>query len=119
MSRTSDVNDICIMLSDDPIQMNVDEILSWRSSPVPEQPWLDLFCLERLSQEGILEEIDLTDAEIIRRSPVAVHLAEHFGRQWTVGLQRLGWPLAIGGHSSGQSRIEDKLRGLISPIQIL
>ena len=116
MSRTGDVNDICIMLFDEPIQMNVDEILSRRSSPVPKQPWFDLFGLERLSQQGILEEVDLTDAQIIRGAPVAVHLVEHFGRQRTVGLRRFGWPLAVGGDSSRQSRIEDKLRALRSPI---
>jgi len=116
MSRTSDVNDICIMLFDEAVQVNINKILSRRSSPVSEQPWFDLFGLERLSQQGILEEIDLTDAEIIRGSPVAVHLAEHFGRQRTVGLRRFGWPFAVGSDSSRQSRIEDKLRALSSPI---
>jgi hypothetical protein len=50
MSGTGDVNDICIMLFDQAVQMNVNEVLSRRSSPVPEQPWLDLFRFERLSQ---------------------------------------------------------------------
>jgi hypothetical protein len=112
MSRTSDVNDICIMLFDEPIQMNVDEILSRGSSPVPEQSWFDLFGLERLSQQGILEEIDLADAEIIRRSPVPVHLVEHVWRQGPVGLRRFSRPLAVGGDRSGQRRIKDKFRGL-------
>ena len=116
MSRTSDVNDICIMLFDEAVQVNINKILSRRSSPVSEQPWFDLFGLERLSQQGILEQVDLTDAQIIRSSPVAVYPAEHFGRQRTVGLRRFGWPLAAGRDSSRQSRIEDKLRGLRSPI---
>src|SRR6202050_4445692 len=109
MSRTGNVNDIGITLFDEAVQMNVNKILSRRSSPVSEQPWFDLFGLERLSQQGILEEIDLTDAQIIRGSPVAVHLAEHFGRQRAVGLRRFGWPLAVGGDSSRQSRIENTL----------
>ena len=90
MSRTGNVNDIGITLFDEAVEMNVNKILSRRSSPVPEEPWFDLLCLKRLSQQGILEEVDLTDAQIIRGSPVAVHLAEHFGRQRTVGLRRFG-----------------------------
>ena len=108
MSRTRNVNDIGIMLFDQAVQMNVDEILSRRSSPVPEQPWFDLFRFERLPQQGIFEEIDLTDAQIIRGAPVAVHLVEHFGRQRTVGLRRFGWRLAVGCDSS---RICSALRG--------
>src|SRR5580704_12641864 len=116
MSRSGDVNDICIMLFDEPIQMNVNEILSRRSSPVPKQPWFDLLCLERLSQQGILEEVDLTDAEIIRGSPVAVDLVEHVWRQRPRRFRRFGGVLAVGSDSGRQSRIEDKLRGLRSPI---
>src|SRR6202034_3186742 len=109
MSGTGNINDVCIVFFDQPIQMNVNEVLSRGSSPVPEQPWFDLFGLERLSQQGIFEEVDLTDAQIIRGSPVAVHLAEHFGRQRTVRLRRPGWTPAVGGDSSRQSRIEGKI----------
>jgi hypothetical protein len=48
---------------------------------VPEQPWFDLFGLERLSQQGVFKEVDLADAEIICGSPVAVHLVKHVWRQ--------------------------------------
>ena len=56
---------------------------------MPEQPWFDLFGFERLSQQGVFEEIDLADAQIIRGAPVAIHLVEHVGRQRTLGQPRL------------------------------
>ena len=93
MSRTGDVNDVRIMLFDEAVQMDVDEVLSRRGSPVPEQPRLDLFRLERLAKQGIFEEVDLADAQIVRRTPVAIHLVEHFGRERTVGLRRFGFGL--------------------------
>ena len=37
MSGTGNVNDVGIMLFDEAIQMDVDEVLSWRCSPVPKQ----------------------------------------------------------------------------------
>jgi hypothetical protein len=55
MSRTGNVNDIGITLFDEAVQMNVNKVLSRGSSPVSKQPWFDLLCLKRLSQEGILE----------------------------------------------------------------
>ncbi len=82
---TGDVDDVRIMLFDKAVQMNVDEVLPRRRSPVPEQPWLDLFRFERLSQQRVFKEVDLADAQIIRRAPVAVHLVEQLWREWTRG----------------------------------
>ncbi len=109
VSGTGNINDIRIVFFDQPIQMNVDEVLSRGSSPVPEQSRFDLFGLERFSQQGILEEVDLTDAQVIRGAPVAVHLVEHVRRQRSLKLRRFGGVLAVGGDSGRQSRIEDKV----------
>jgi hypothetical protein len=83
---------------------------------VPEQSWFDLFGLERLSQQGILEEVDLTDAQIIRGAPVAVHLVEHVRRQRTVGLRRFGgrWPLAATAVDKAASKINLERSGVRS-----
>ena len=62
MSWTGDVNDVRIVFFDEPIQMNVDEVLTRRSSPVTEQSRFDLLCFERFSQQGILKQVDLADA---------------------------------------------------------
>src|SRR5579872_972302 len=99
--------------------MNVDKILSRRSSPVPEQPWFDLFCFQRLSQQRVFKEVDLADAKIIRGSPVAVHLAEHFGQQRTVGLWCFCRTVTVGCDRGRQRRIEDELDRLTGLTQVL
>ena len=111
VSGTGNINNVGIMLFDEAVQMNVNKVLSRRGSPVTEQPRLNLFRFEWLPQKRIFKQVDLSDTQVVGGSPVAVHLAEHFGRQRTVGLRHCCWTLAIGGDSSRQSRIENKLRG--------
>ena len=62
MPRAGDVNDVRVVLFNEPVQMNVDEVLSRRSPPMAEQPRLDLLRLERLAKQGILKQVDLADA---------------------------------------------------------
>ena len=62
MSWTGDVNDVRIMFFDETVQMNVNEVLPWRSSPVSEKSRFDLFRLERFSQQRVFKEVDLSDA---------------------------------------------------------
>ena len=93
MPRTGDVNDVRVVLFNQPVQMNVDEILSRRSSPMAEQSRLDLLCFERFSQQGILKQVDLADAKIVRGAPVAIYLVQHLGRKRT--LRRRGSCLAL------------------------
>jgi hypothetical protein len=45
--RTGNEDDVGVMLFDEPVQVNVDEVLPRRGAPVAEKPWLDLLCLER------------------------------------------------------------------------
>ena len=47
---------------------------------------LDVFDVERLAQQGIRIEIDLTDREVVCRAPVRMHFAQFLGRQWISGL---------------------------------
>src|SRR5580704_16665682 len=77
MPGTGNINDICVSFFDQAIQVNVDEVLSRRSSPVPKEPRLNLYSFERLSQKGVLKKIDLADAWVIWRAPVPVHLPQH------------------------------------------
>jgi hypothetical protein len=43
---------------------------------VAEQPGLDVLAREGLPKQGIVQEIDLTDGEIVRRPPVCIDGAE-------------------------------------------
>src|SRR5689334_18213581 len=48
---------------------------------MPQQPRLDVLQLERLFQERIVVEINLSDRQIVCRAPVSVHLARQFRRE--------------------------------------
>src|SRR5271154_2073475 len=73
MSWPGDVEHIQVILLDDPVQMDVDEILPWRCSPMGDHQWLDVFKLQRFLQEGIVIEVDLADRDIIGCPPIGVH----------------------------------------------
>ena len=76
MAGTGDVDHVEIMQSDRPVQMDVDEILPRRRSPVSDHQRLDMRQRERLAQQRIRVEIDLTDREIVRGAPVGVKLPQ-------------------------------------------
>src|ERR1039458_4963552 len=99
--------------------MEIDEVLSGRSSPVPEQPWLNLFRFQRLSQQGVFKEVDLADAQIIRSAPVAVHLVEHVRGERTLRSLDCCLTFAVCCNCGRQSHIEYKLRRLAGLIPAL
>src|ERR1700678_3547698 len=108
MPGPCNINDICIVLFDDAIQMNVDEVLSRRSSPMPKQSGFNLCRSERFSQQGIFKKVNLPNTQIIRGAPVAVHAIEHVRRQRALGFRRSAWTVAVRGHGGRQSSIESK-----------
>src|SRR5271165_2693617 len=99
--------------------MEIDEVLSGRSSPVPEQSWLNLFRFQRISQQGIFKEIDLADAQIIRSAPVAVHLVEDVRRERTLRSRGCCLPFAVCCDCGRQSHVEDKFSRLAGLVQAL
>ena len=58
--------------------MDIDEILSRRCAPMPEQTRLDVLFCKRFPKQRIVEEIDLTDAQIICGAPIAMHFGQLF-----------------------------------------
>ncbi len=119
VSRTRDVDDVRIMLFDQPVQMNVDKVLAWRCSPVTEQPGLDLLCLERRAKQGIVKEVDLADAKIVSSAPVAIHLVQHLGRERSLGLWGSFFALAVGRNRGRQAHVEDEPGGVAKLIEVL
>ena len=67
--------------------MHVDEILSGGRAPMPQQSRLDVLPAERFAEQRIIEQIDLSDAEIIRGEPIAVHLVQQLGRKRPIRLR--------------------------------
>jgi hypothetical protein len=72
MAWAADVDDIEITPADQTVEMGVDKIKSGGGAPVTEQPRLDVFSPQRFPQQGIPEQIDLTDRQIVCRPPIAV-----------------------------------------------
>src|ERR1035441_3137187 len=99
--------------------MEIDEVLSRRRSPVPEQPWLNLFRFQRLSQQGIFKQVDLADAQIIRGAPVAIHPVEHVWSERTLGSRDGRLTFAVCCNCGRQSHIEDKFSRLAGLVQTL
>ena len=61
---------------DDPVQVDVDEVESGRRSPVAQKSWLDVLGPQRLAKQGIVEQVDLPDRQVVGGSPVRVELSE-------------------------------------------
>jgi hypothetical protein len=73
MTGAGDVDHVEIVLVDHPIEVNVDEVQAGRRSPVPEEPGLDVLLCERLLEQRVVVEIDLTDRQVVGGAPVPIH----------------------------------------------
>ena len=51
----------------------------------PEQPRLDVLGLQRLSQQRVVQQVDLADREVVGRAPVGVDEGELLGGQRSLG----------------------------------
>ena len=74
MTRTAYIDHIQVVLLDDPIEMNVNKVEAGGGSPVTEQSGFYVFKRERLLQERVVIEIDLTDRQIVSGPPICVYL---------------------------------------------
>ena len=72
MPGAGDVDHIKIEFLDQPIEMRVNEVEARRRAPMPEKARLDVLLLERLTQQGVVEQVDLTDRQIVGGAPVSV-----------------------------------------------
>jgi hypothetical protein len=76
VAGTTDVDHVEVVFLDCPVEVHVDEVQPWRRAPVAEQPGLDVLGREGLAKQGIVQEIDLADGEIVCRPPVRIDGAE-------------------------------------------
>ena len=89
MSGAGNVDHIEIVFLDQPIEVRVGEVEARRRAPMPEEARLDVLLLERLTQQGIVEQIDLTDRQIIGGAPVSVDERAFGFRQRASGFRRV------------------------------
>ncbi len=61
-----------------PVQVRVDEVQAGRRAPMTKQPRLDVLGPQRLAQQRVREQVDLTDCQVIGRAPPRVEHAELF-----------------------------------------
>ena len=98
--RPDDIDHVQIVALDHPVEVNVEHIEPRRRAPVAKQPRLDVFSLERLFEQRIIEQIDLPDRQIIRRPPIGVHLAKLFCGERAGGSVVAGVRFCRSGHRS-------------------
>ena len=111
VAGSRDVDHVQVIFLDDPIQMDVEEVLPRSGPPVAQQPRFDVLELQRLAQERVVIKVDLADREVIGGPPVGVHLAEEVRRErGQGGAVRHRCPLAARG-----LRFESRLHRLIPP----
>jgi hypothetical protein len=76
-----DVDQVLAPGGDDPRQVGVEQVEARGGAPVPEQPGLDLFRRQGFAQQRVAHQIDLTDRQVVGRSPVCVDPGRFFGVQ--------------------------------------
>lgn len=100
MPGSAHIKDAEIVGPNRAVQMRVDEIKSGRGAPVAEQPRLDMVACQRLAQQGVVEQIDLSDRQIIGGAPVAIDQVEFRIAQGGKG----GEASSMGAFHVGQTR---------------
>src|SRR6266542_6357036 len=85
MPRTANINNIEVELLDQAVEVHINKVQSGRRTPVTEQPRLHMLEFQRFAQQRIGEQIDLSNREVIGRTPVGVHLAQLSWRKWLAG----------------------------------
>jgi hypothetical protein len=70
------IDGVQIPLADHPVQMRVHEVQPGSRSPVADQAWLHVRGLQGLTQEWVVEQVDLAHRQIVGGAPVGVDQAE-------------------------------------------
>ncbi len=73
MTWTADEDHVEVLGLDQAVEVNVDEVEPRGSTPMSEQPGLDMLYLQGFPQQGIVIEIDLSNGEVVGRPPISVH----------------------------------------------
>ena len=89
VAGAGNVDDVEVLLANDPVQVRVDEVQPGGGAPVPKEPRLDVGGGERLLEQGVVEQIDLPDGQVVGGAPVGVDRLQHcFGKRAGHGLQQ-------------------------------
>jgi len=73
VAGANDEHGVGVLVADDAVEVEVNEVESGGGAEVAEQAWLDVIAGERLAEQRIVAQVDLTDGEIVGSAPVGVH----------------------------------------------
>ena len=73
MPRSGDIENIQVTQFDNAVQVRVQKIQAGSRSPVSQKTGLYMVGCERLYQESVSQKINLSDREIVRRTPVGMN----------------------------------------------
>ena len=76
MTRAAHEHRIQLVNSDDPVDVRVHEIQAGSRPPVPEQPRLRVLDPQPLTQQRVVEQIDLADRQVVGRAPPRIYECE-------------------------------------------
>ena len=76
MARAHDVDHVQVVVLDEPVQVNVEQVQTRCRAPMAQQARLDVGERESPLQQRVVLQVDLPDRQVIRRTPVSVHLVQ-------------------------------------------
>lgn len=79
MAGSANVNDTEIEGTDGPIEVSVNKVEPGRRAPMSEQARFDVLWPQRFPQQRIIQQINLTDGQIVGSAPVAVQQVQVVG----------------------------------------
>ena len=75
------IDHVQVVLLDQTVQVNPHQGLAGIRTPVPEQPVLDVFALERLAKQRIRPKINHSRRQVIASPPIGIHFSKLIGRE--------------------------------------
>ena len=81
MPRTTNVNHVQIVLFDHASEVRIDKVQPGSGSPVTQQPGFDVFEFQRLFEERIIVEVNLSHRQVVGRTPVSIHYLQFAYRE--------------------------------------
>ena len=76
---TGDEDRVEVVRLDHAVHVRVDEVEPRRRAPVAEQAGLDVLRPQRLTQQRVVEQVDLSDRQVVRSAPPAVDQVQLVG----------------------------------------
>ena len=76
VARAGNQNHVLIVLFDHPVQVNINEVLPRDGPPVTYNLLLDVIHRQRLTHQGVIQQVQLGSAKIVCSTPVSIHFLQ-------------------------------------------